>query len=125
MRTSNVDFNKKKPTFLRHETSEAVSSEPRAVRDLFGDRRSGTIIIRNDNRDFYRRSGMTNGANQQASGHHPTISATAEVQDSVERIAPEMTKRAAFSTEDDMGSEDSVEKLVKGLLGTKDFNYIG
>jgi hypothetical protein len=79
-----------------------------------------------DDGKLFGQSGMTDRVNQQAPTYHSGTSAKPAVHNnSVPMIAESAKASIVNQRDDDVGSEDSVEKLVKGLLGTKDFNYIG
>jgi ATP-dependent DNA helicase HFM1/MER3 len=126
MQIVGVNPRKEKKLFVGHDTSDAVSSELPVVREVVGHKTRVTPALQMDDGKLFGQSGMTDRVNQQAPTYHSGTSAKPAVHNnSVPMIAESAKASIVNQRDDDVGSEDSVEKLVKGLLGTKDFNYIG
>ena len=118
-----TDPTSRKHLFVGHSTSEERPSEPQLEHHEVGDKTS-------DVKDH--RKSTSNMQNVPTHAAQPISAGPVEESDKSKRkgttnlAIPEIINSATVGdVDEETGSEDSLEKWVKDMFGTKDFNYIG
>jgi hypothetical protein len=115
------DSTNRRHLFVGPSTRDNAPSEPRTDLDKVRYNTGKTKVHQNDISEFFRPPGLPNPA---AIPARPTESSRKSTKD-IATIAAEISPANVGDVDEEAGSEDPLEKWVKDMFGTKDFNYIG